>query len=373
MISHLLRQQVEQRKQDGLYRQRTVLKPGLCFASNDYLGLGNDVRVRRAYQRGFDLYAAGSGGSALVSGYHPIHRQLEKTIAERLGVDDAVLFSSGYAANLGIVSMLATLDRSFLIDKAVHASVYDALKLADAKYTRFKHHDMEDLRLKMSANCLLITEGIFSMSGHSSNLQDIVAICTDNQSACVIDESHSFGVIGPSGLGLVAHYQMSQEEVPLRMIAFGKAMGGQGAVVAGRGEWIEALCQSARSYIYSTAISPAITYGLSESFNLLCDASDARRSLQQIIACFQEAVSQQPLTFRSSSTAIQQLQLGCPKKAMRLMMALDERGIVCKAMREPTVTRKETGLRVVLNAHHTPEDIDRFFSVIQELGVQDWT
>jgi 8-amino-7-oxononanoate synthase len=371
MITQLLKQQAEALQRKGLYRSRLLITDEITlnFSSNDYLSLRQDARVQRAYQRGFSRYDAGSGASMLVCGYQPIHQTLERVMAERLGVDKALLFSSGYAANLGIIAMLASLPCHFLVDKGVHASVYDGLTLADAQYTRYAHLNRDDLERKIAtqdSRQVLVTEGIFSMSGQQPDLREISDLCVRHQTACVVDEAHAFGVIGPQGFGAVAHYGLTQDEVPLRMIAFGKAMGGQGAIVAGKADWVDALCQSARSAIYSTAISPALTYGLLETFDLLCEAQEARQKLTSLIGYFQTAIRNSPLRWRASITPIQQLQLGCPHQAQDLAVELRRQGIVCQAMREPTVTRADTGLRVVLNARHTPEDIDRLFAQLSD-------
>lgn len=373
MIGSLLKQLADERKQQGLYRQPLVVTPSeypLNFSSNDYLSLGRDERVKRAWQRGLSRYDAGSGGSMLVCGYQPIHQELEQSIARQLGVDKALLFASGYAANLGMIAMLAHSSCHFLIDKAVHASIYDGLSLAKAEYSRYRHQDLDDLERKISrhpSRQVLVSEGIFSMSGQQPDLRHIAELCAAHQTACVIDEAHAFGVIGPAGMGATAQHALTQDEVPLRMISFGKAMGGQGAVLAGQADWVDAVYQTARSYIYSTAMSPAMAYGLLESFHLLCQADESRKKLNQLIRYFQQATMNVPLSFRDSSTPIQQLRLGCPHKAQTLANELAKQGILCLAMREPTVSRIDTGLRIVLNAHHEPDDIDRLLKIVTAL------
>jgi len=365
MINDWLRQQKAERIQRGLYRQAVLATADvypLNFSSNDYLSLRRDERVQRAYQQGFARYDGGSGGSMQVCGYQPVHQDLEQAVAQQLGVDKALLFSSGYAANLGIVSMLAGLGCHFLIDKGVHASVYDGLALSGANYRRY-HQDLHKKIAGQKSGQVLISEGIFSMGGRQPDFGEIAEVCAAHETVCVIDEAHSFGVLGPSGMGAAAQYALSQEQVPLRMIAFGKAMGGQGAVVAGQAEWVDALYQHARSFVYSTAMSPALAYGLLASFRLLCEADDARRTLRDLIAYFQQITAGLP--FRPSHTPIQQLRLGCPHRAQALALALGKQGILCQAIREPTVPRVDNGLRIVLNAHHQPEDLERLLALIK--------
>jgi 8-amino-7-oxononanoate synthase len=367
MITDQLTRQIEALKQQGLYRQRIKNDEqgmALNFSSNDYLSLRNDERIKRSFERGFNKYPAGSGASVSVGGYHPVHHELEQYVARQLGVDDALLFSSGYAANLGIMALLARLNCHLLIDKAVHASTYDGIKLANASYTRFLHNNYDDLSLKITStpqSSAVITEGIFSMSGQQPDLTVLASLCRSHRAICVVDEAHSFGVLGEDGLGAVHQHGLSQEEVPLRLITFGKALGFQGAIVVGKGTWIDGLFQSARSHLYTTAMSPAVTYGVLESFMIIAKAADRRKKLFQLIDWFQQAIKKSPLRWANSPTPIQQLQLGCPHKALRYALLLKQNGIHCHAIRQPTVSPRETGLRVVLNFEHEERDIDNLF------------
>lgn len=372
MIGDLLHSQLEHLKQQGLYRKRTLsddLANCTNFSSNDYLSLRDDTRIKRAFEKGYARYPAGSGASMAVSGYHAIHSELEQAVAGLLGVDCALLFSSGYAANIGVVALLARLNAHLLIDKAMHASVYDGIKLANVDYTRYLHTNLDDLKSKLGAdikNPVIMTESIFSMSGQQPMLSAMMQLCKTHNAICVIDEAHAFGVLGPGGAGAAAQSGCSQNEVPLRTITFGKAMGAQGALVAGRADWIDGLFQTARSHIYSTGISPALAYGLLESLEIIVEAGDRRKKLFELVDYFRAAIKNSPLKWRDSKSAIQQLQLGCPHKALTYASRLQERGIQCLAMREPTVTRCETGLRVVLNAHHEPSDIDNLLTQVHQ-------
>lgn len=372
MIADLLQAQVEELKQQGLYRTRILadeLASRANFSSNDYLSLRNDARIKRAFQKGYQRYPAGSGASMAVCGYHAIHLELEQTVASLLGVDNALLFSSGYAANIGIVALLARLNCHLLIDKAMHASVYDGIKLANPRYMRYLHNNLADLENKLAIdgnNQVILTESIFSMSGQQPSLNNMVQLGKAHHAVCVIDEAHAFGVLGPGGLGAVVQNGCSQDDIPLRTIAFGKAMGAQGALVAGRADWIDGLFQTARSHIYSTGISPALAYGLLESVSIIVKADDRRKKLFELVDYFRNAIKQSPLKWRDSITPIQQLQLGCPYKALDYAARLQAHGIHCMAMREPTVSRCDTGLRVVLNAHHDAEDIDNLLGFVNQ-------
>ncbi|WED44299.1 aminotransferase class I/II-fold pyridoxal phosphate-dependent enzyme [Legionella cardiaca] len=374
MIDDLLEDYSRQLQTSGLHRQRRLLpslsKPSLNFSSNDYLSLTEDKRIKNAFQRGFRLYPSGSGGSMVICGYHSIHKELETAFSQALEVDDALLFSSGYAANLGVISLLARVGAHLYIDKGIHASVYDGIQLCNARYTRFLHNNLDDLHIKLlanDANAVLLTEGIFSMSGQIAPLSEIKTLSRPVQAKIIVDEAHAFGVLGDQGLGAVPAHQLTQNDVPLRIIPFGKAFASQGAIVVGKKIWIDALLQVARSHIYSTAVSPAIAYGLLETFAVLRESGEKREKLFKMIDYFHKAATHSPLTWRHSITPIQQLQLSCPHKALYYAEQLRQRGIFCQALRKPTVNKKDTGLRVILNYHHTPEDIDILFTQLHHI------
>lgn len=379
MITKTLTAHLSQLKQRGLHRRRMLNRSDdksiINFSSNDYLSLSEELSIRQAFQRGFAHYPTGSGGSMVISGYHESHRELEQAFAQALGVDDALLFSSGYAANLGIISLLAHFNAHFFIDKAAHASFYDGLRLAEGTYTRYLHNNLTSLANKLvlrPAHPVIVTESVFSMSGQATDLLKMAELCTTYQADCIIDEAHAFGILGKEGLGAVIHYGLSQKEIPLRIIPLGKAFAFQGAVVAGDGEWIDALLQLARSYIYSTAISPAQAYGLAETFAFIRSADERRRKLTKLIHYFHNAIKCSPLKWRDSATPIQQLQLGCPHKALAYAKALLSRGIFCQAIREPSVSKQDTGLRIILNYHHEAKDIDGLIKNLHQIFEKDY-
>lgn len=355
-------------KRQGLYRQRQLFPANLLqFSSNDYLALTHDPQIKKAYQLGMEKYPIGSGASMVISGYHTMHQALEQEFSAALQVDAGLLFSSGYTANLSIAALLATLAAPVLIDKAVHASIYDGLIGAKVPFIRFKHQDLQALSQQLSrtsSSPIVLTESIFSMSGQQSTLDVMAKQLQPYGGQMIVDEAHAFGVIGPEGLGSVFAQQLTPEEVPLRMIPFGKACAGLGAIVVGKQHWIDALLQSARPTIYSTAMSPAMAYGLLHTVDYIRTLDDRRHRLQAIIAYFREKIASSPLRWRDSSTAIQQLQLGCPEKAMATSTELRQHHILCMAIRQPTVNKQETGLRIVLNCQHEPQDIDRLLAVL---------
>lgn len=372
MLANQLENYLLRCQQQGLHRKRQVItRDGvLNFSSNDYLSLACDKRIKHAYQTGFSQYPTGSGGSMLVSGYHPIHQALEHAFADALGVDACIIFASGYVANLSVISMLSRVGAHVLLDKAMHASVYDGIALSQAKFTRFKHNDLVDLAhqlQKTPEHSVLMTESLFSMSGQLSSLAAIVELAKPYGHDLIVDEAHAFGVLGREGLGAVVSAGLTQAQVPLRVIPLGKAFAASGAIVAGQRVWIDALLQAARPHIYSTALSPAFAYGLLETLDII-RAEDARRqSLFASVGYFREAIKQSPLQWRNSHTPIQQLQLGCPHRALAYAHTLQEHGIICLPMRQPTVSLHDTGLRVILNYHHTHQNIDRLFQCLHAI------
>ena len=373
-VNAKLQQYTKGLTQQGLLRKRVVSRfndrDTLSFDSNDYLSLLGDKRIAQAYEEGYKLYGSGSGASMLLSGYHANHQAVERAFTQLLTVDECVIFSSGYAANLALTALLGMIDVHCLIDKGVHASMYDGLKLSQAKYTRFLHNDLQNLSLKLSQapnESAVITEGIFSMSGQIAPLGLMCSITSSKNIPLLVDEAHSFGVLGKEGKGAVSLHQLGQEAVPLRVISFGKAFAAQGAIIAGKREWVEALLQAGRSLIYSTAISPALSYGLLKTLDVVVAADDRREKLTQLIAYFKDKALSSPLTWSKSDTAIQQVQLGCPHRALYYAQKLQEMGISCSAIRSPTVSLKVTGLRIVLNYRHNSEQINYLFNTLHSV------
>ena len=358
--------------QKGLLRVRALaLKDDwLSFDTNDYLSLTHDVRIACAYQQGYQRYPSGSGSSVVLNGYHAAHLEVERAFAQWLGVDECMLFSSGYAANLAVTALLGQLNASCFIDKGVHASIYDGLALSKVAYTRYLHNDAEDLARKLAlypTHRALITEGIFSMSGQIAPLSSISSLCSQKQVELFVDEAHSIGVLGNEGRGTVDLHDLTQAHVPLRIIPLGKAFATQGALVAGQANWISALLQAARSLIYSTAPSPALSYGLLKTLEIVITSDEKRAHLRALIECFRDGIVHSPLQWADSITPIQQLQLGCPHLAMHYAGELKKQGISCSAIRQPTVSKKASGLRIVLNASHDFKKINQLFQKIHAI------
>lgn len=381
-LEDFLRQRLIQRQQDNLYRHRKTLdsaqgvhvivdgKDCLSFCSNDYLGLANHPQVREALRRGVDQYGVGSGASHLVSGHSRAHHQLEEELAAFTGRERALLFSSGYMANLGVISALAGKGASVFEDKLNHASLLDGGLLSGARFQRYLHNNvdsLEKLLLKAeSGNRLVVTDGVFSMDGDIAPMPTIADTSKKYDAWLMVDDAHGFGVLGKRGAGTLEHYLLSQQQVPILMGTLGKALGTAGAFVAGSHDLIEYLIQFARSYIYTTALPPAIAEATRTSLRLVQEGS-ARDQLHANIREFRQCAAELGLCLMDSHTAIQPLLIGDNASVVHISKTLEEKGFLVSAIRPPTVPAGSARLRITLCAEHTHEHIHRLLDALQEV------
>ena len=365
---------LEKRYQQSLYRTRVTTssgcgavvnidgKPLHNFCSNDYLGLASHPDIARAFKRGIDSYGTGSGASHLISGHGQAHQQLEEQLAEFTGRPRALLFSSGYMANLGVINALVGRGDTVIEDYLNHASLLDGGLLSGARFQRFKHCDTVDLQAKLSkaqgARKLLVTDAVFSMDGDLAPLVDIAAVCARHNAWLMVDDAHGFGVLGDRGGGLVEHLNLTAQQVPILMGTLGKAFGTYGAFVAGSEALIETLIQFARSYIYTTALPPAVAVASSVSLQLLQSEQWRRDKLNQLIARFRDAALQVGLQVMDSQTAIQPLLLGDDQQVLAVAAQLRDKGFMVGAIRPPTVPVGQARLRITLSANHSEQQVD---------------
>ncbi|GAA4879322.1 8-amino-7-oxononanoate synthase [Ferrimonas pelagia] len=364
-------QLMAERESQGLTRRRrcvdsldprTVEVEGrryLQFASNDYLGLA--FGDNRAAPR------QGAAGSALISGYHPAHRALERLLCEATGYEAALLFSSGFAANSAPLALCRKGDR-VLADKLAHASILDAALASDATLRRFGHNDMAMLARWLerdAALTLVATESVFSMDGDQAPLAAFVALCRQHGALSWVDDAHGLGIIGRDGLGA-----STIAKPDLLTLTFGKAMGASGAALLGSQALIDAIVQSARHYIYSTAIPVDLARHLAQQWQRL-QLSDGRQRLQARIAQFRCGAQAQGWQLLDSASPIQPILVGESRMALALARRLNQAGIWCPAIRPPTVPKGQARLRVVINAGHEPEDIDRLLAALADARAQE--
>ncbi len=346
------------------------------FCGNDYLGLATQFAVSSALQDAAAQHGVGSGASHLVSGHHALHEALEKELAEWLGAPRALLFGSGYLANLAVVQALLGDDDLCVQDRLNHASLIDAARLAGCHLRRYPHADAEgaarQLRASPDAAALLVTDGVFSMDGDVAPLEPLAQLAHEQQATLYVDDAHGVGVLGPDGRGSVAAAGLDIADVPLQLATLGKALGGYGAVVAGDDALIAHLAETARPYIYTTALPPALAAASLAAVKLARREHWRREKLQALIARFREGAQRQGLQ-STSDTPIQPLVVGDDRQALALAAALEARGYWVAAIRPPTVPEGGARLRVTLSAAHTEDDVDGLLGALAiartELGV----
>jgi 8-amino-7-oxononanoate synthase len=345
----------------------------LAFCSNDYLGLANHPEVISALQQGARKWGVGGGASHLVIGHSTPHHELEEALAEFTGRPRALLFSTGYMANLAAVTALVGQGDTVLEDRINHASLLDAGLLSGARFSRYLHNDASSLasRLdKASGNTLVVTDGVFSMDG---DLADLPALCAEARKRyawVMVDDAHGFGPLGASGGGIVEHFGLGLDDVQVLVGTLGKAFGTAGAFVAGSDELIETLIQFARPYIYTTSQPPALACATLKSLELLRTEHWRREHLQRLVARFRQGAAEIGLTLMDSHTPIQPILVGDSARAMRLSALLRMRGLLVGAIRPPTVPVGSARLRVTLSAAHSEAQLERLLETLAECWPQ---
>ncbi|MCG8670121.1 MAG: 8-amino-7-oxononanoate synthase [Pseudomonadales bacterium] len=374
---------VEQRKQQMLYRSRRVLetpqgaevivdgRPLINFSSNDYLGLANHPRIAAAFKKGIDDFGVGSGASHLVIGHSSAHYALEEQLADFVGCERALLYSSGYMANVGAINALTERGDIILQDKLNHASLLDGGLLSSADMKRYNHCDTDALALRLQktgdAQALVVSDAVFSMDGDIAPINKLAELCDQHQAMLMIDDAHGFGVLGDNGKGALEHFSVTSGQVPIYMATLGKAAGVSGAFVAGEDGLIDYLIQSSRNYIYTTAIPPANAVATSAALLVIEQEKWRREHLTKLISQFRSELSEWESCLMPSDTAIQPLIIGDANQALTLSDALLQRGFLLSAIRPPTVPANTARLRITLTAAHTETHISQLTNVLKEM------
>lgn len=343
----------------------------LNFCSNDYLSLAAHPRVIEALRAGAAQYGAGSGASALVCGRSAAHEELETRLAGWLGRERALLFGSGYLANLSVAVTFGG-GRSGLIaeDRRNHASLIDGATLSRARLRRYRHGDTRSLEQALAGapeHKLVLTDGVFSMDGDRAPVRDLAEVCGAAEALLVVDDAHGIGVLGEGGRGLLEEARLGETDVPLLVGTFGKAFGTAGAFVAGPAPLIETLVQRARTYIYSTAPPPALAAATTEALAILRDDHERRGRLRRNVERFRSRAAASGIELTPSTTPIQPLIVGSAEAALRDSARLLESGILVTAIRPPTVPRGSSRLRIILCADHEEHEIDRLVEALAAL------
>ncbi|MEH6565697.1 MAG: 8-amino-7-oxononanoate synthase [Halopseudomonas sp.] len=369
-----------ERRAAHLYRRRPLLDAPqgvsvrvdddelLAFCNNDYLGLANHPEVIEAFAVGARRWGVGGGASHLVVGHSTPHHELEEALAEFTGRPRALLMSSGYMANLGTVTALVGQGDTVLEDRLNHASLLDAGLFSGARFSRYLHNDPASLAARLdkaTGNTLVVTDGVFSMDGDLANLPALCAEARQRGAWLMVDDAHGFGCLGEQGGGIVEHFGLGLDDVPVLVGTLGKAFGTAGAFVAGSEELIESLIQFARPYIYTTSQPPAVACATLKSLQLLRQEQWRRSHLQQLIKRFRTGAAGLGLQLMDSPTPIQPILVGSSARALALSAALRERGILVTAIRPPTVPRGTARLRVTLSAAHSEDDVAQLLQALE--------
>ena len=386
MSSHLdqtLAPALAERRAAHLYRVRKLLqspqapevvvdgKHFLAFCSNDYLGLANHPEVIAAFQCAALNYGVGSGASHLVAGHSSEHHALEEELAAFTRRERALLFSTGYMANMGAITALVGQGDAVFEDRLNHASLLDAGLLSGARFQRFLHNDLDNLQQRLSKSDanrkLIVVDGVFSMDGDCAPLPELAAMAQRNNAWLMVDDAHGFGCLGKNGGGCAEHFGLTQNELPMLMGTLGKAFGTFGAFVAGSETLVETLIQFARPYIYTTAMPPAVAAATRAGLRLLQEEQWRREHLQMLIAYFRRGAEQLGVQLMNSFSPIQPIVIGNEAKTLMIAEQLAARGILIIAIRPPTVPVGSSRLRITLSAAHSIAQVDKLLVALGDI------
>lgn len=372
----------------ALRRQRSTLekRPGarlrhagrdyLNFSSNDYLGLAGHPALVAAMHAAATAHGAGAGASHLVTGHGPEHDALERELAEFCGRERALLFSTGYMANLGVVMALAGRDDLVLEDRLNHASLLDAALLSRAQLERYPHRDAAaaaqvlanfETTRSTQAGALLLTDGVFSMDGDLAPLPQLAAAARVHEAWLIVDDAHGFGVLGEHGGGVLDHFGLDADDVPILVGTLGKACGSFGAFVAGDADLVDWLVQRARTYIYTTALPEPVAAATRAALRVIRAEPERRARLRELTQRFRGAARAAGLPLLQSDTAIQPIIVGDAQRCVDISTALRAAGFWVTAIRPPTVPQGAARLRVTLSAAHADADVDQLVAALAQV------
>lgn len=377
-----LQWELTQRAEQGLLRQRRILqgmqgaevdvegKRLLSFCSNDYLGLASHPALISAMTNAASRYGAGSGASHLVTGHQQAHEALEQRLQQFMGLPAVLLFSTGYMANLGVISALCGRDDVIFADKLNHASLNDAAVLSRATLKRYAHNDLASLERQLAQTKarrkLVVADAVFSMDGDLAPVPELLALCERYDAYLMLDDAHGFGVLGQHGRGVLEHFGIHSPRI-IYMATLGKAAGAAGAFVAGAQVVIDYLLQTAKPYIYTTASPAPVAAAAQAGVDIIAAEPERRLHLQQLIASLREQCQLQRWQLIPSPTAIQPIIIGSNHEALQVSKHLQKRGILVAAIRPPTVPKGTARLRISLSAQHTLEQVQHLLQALHEI------
>jgi len=382
MIFQLIAQRLADLGNAGLLRRRFVRegpqgprivvegREYLAFCSNDYLGLANHPRIVEAAVDAALRYGIGQGASHLLSGHSALHERLESSLAEFVRMPRALLFSSGYQANIGAVTALAGAGDTVFSDALNHASLIDGVRLSRAQVVRYPHADVgflsQALAVSGGKTKLIVTDSVFSMDGDMAPVPALLELCDRHDALLLLDDAHGFGVVGPEGRGTALHFGLRSSRI-VYVGTLGKAAGVSGAFVAGAPEIVESILQRARTYTYTTAAPAMLAAAVEASLQLVRREEWRREHLRNLVGVLRESLREAEVEPTPSDTPIQPLILGTNSRALGASTAMRERGILVPAIRPPTVPEGTARLRISLSAAHSERDVSRLATALREV------
>lgn len=377
------KEDLDEIKNKGLYREigyleaaqgsKTVIdgRQMVMMASNSYLGLCDDIRLKKAACQAIDNFGVGAGGSRLTTGSYVLHRRLEEELARFKGTESCIVFSSGYAANIGTISGIADKDWTIFCDRLNHASIIDGIRLSGAKLIVYKHCDMNDLERKIhkyhKGKGLIVTDGVFSMDGDVAPVIDIVKLARRYNLMTMVDDAHATGVLGENGKGTLEYFCL-KDEVDINMGTLSKAMASEGGFVAGKRILIDFIRHKAKSFIYSTALAPHNIAAALEALNIIENEPLIRKSLDEKSGWLRSKFIESGFKVPFGNTPIIPLIVGDSKTAVRFSKLLYDEGIFIPAIRPPTVPEGTGRLRISVMASHTYEELELALKNIVLIG-----
>ncbi len=361
-----------------------VLQEQILLASNSYLDLANVGELKQAMAQAVLEWGTGSGGARLTTGNKTIHQELEEFIAKFKGEESAITFNTGYMANVGTISALCGKNDFIFSDELNHASIIDGIRLSRAKCFVYKHNDMADLkRVILAAKAefstremhaengtatafrgLIVTDAVFSMDGDLANLPELLRLAKESECLLMIDEAHATGVLGKTGRGLAEHYGCAHADVTVGTLS--KAVAAEGGFVAGKQQLIDFLRNRSRSFIFTTAMAPAVAAAASNNLRYIDTHPERVQSLRENVKFFCEALQHESVNVVQSPSAIVPIVIGDEARALKISAALQDAGILIPAIRYPTVAKGQARLRASLMATHTHEQLQTAASVISQ-------
>ncbi len=378
-----IQKELQNLKKIDLYRQlkpiespqgpRVIIngKEVILLCSNNYLGLANHPTVKKAARKAINDYGCGSGASRLISGTMPLHRDLEKKIAKFKGTNSALIFNSGYHANLGVISALMRKKDVIFCDELNHASIIDGCKLSDARTFFYPHKDMDSLEtlLKQSHQYrrkLIVTDGLFSMDGDIAPLPEIVFLSKKYSTMTMVDDAHGSGVFGKGGKGTVDYFNLSKE-IDIQMGTFGKSIGSFGAYVAGKKELIDYLINKSRPFIFTTALPPANLAASIAAINIIESKPELIKKLWGNVEYFKNELRKRGFADTKSESQIIPIFIGESKKTIMAAKYLLTKGVFVVGIRPPSVPRRKERLRITIMASHKKNDLNYALDMLQKM------